>query len=117
MYADGVESEVIYDVNSRKLLYVEKGICKEIEDLSAGYQSILSLIIDLAYRISVLNPDIGDNISKVEGIVLIDEIDSNLHPKWQWKIVEAITQIFQMFNLLQLRILQLLYHLVRMLIL
>lgn len=94
MYADGVESEVIYDVNSRKLLYVEKGICKEIEDLSAGYQSILSLIIDLAYRISVLNPDIGDNISKVEGIVLIDEIDSNLHPKWQWKIVEAITQIF-----------------------
>ena len=62
MYADGVESEVIYDVNSRKLLYVEKGICKEIEDLSAGYQSILSLIIDLAYRISVLNPDIGDNI-------------------------------------------------------
>jgi predicted ATP-binding protein involved in virulence len=38
---DGVESEVIYDVNSHKLLYVEKGICKEIEDLSAGYQSMM----------------------------------------------------------------------------
>lgn len=91
---DGAESEVIYDVNSRKLLYVEKGDCKEIEDLSAGYQSILSLIIDLAYRIAVLNPDIGDNMLEVEGIVLIDEIDSNLHPKWQWKIVDAITKIF-----------------------
>lgn len=91
---DGAESEVIYDVNSRKLLYVEKGDCKEIEDLSAGYQSILSLIIDLAYRIAVLNPDIGDNMLEVEGIVLIDEIDSNLHPKWQWKIVDSITKIF-----------------------
>ena len=40
-YMNGVESEVIYDVNSRKLLYVEKGICKEIEDLSVGYQSMM----------------------------------------------------------------------------
>lgn len=50
-------SEVIFDLNVEKLLYVEDGEFKEIEDLSAGYQSILNLVIDLAYRMVVLNPD------------------------------------------------------------
>ena len=48
----------------------------------------------LAYRMAILNPDEGENISKVEGIVFIDEIDSNLHPKWQWHIVDALTETF-----------------------
>ena len=67
---------------------------KEIEDLSAGYQSVLNLVIDLAYRMAILNPDACESIQKAEGIVLIDEIDSNLHPKWQWRIVEALTRTF-----------------------
>lgn len=50
-------SEVVFDLNVEKLLYVEDGEFKEIEDLSAGYQSILNLVIDLAYRMVVLNPD------------------------------------------------------------
>lgn len=91
---DGIKSKVIYQPNSETLLYYENGEYKEIEDLSAGYQSILNLVLDLAYRMAILNPDEGENISKVEGIVFIDEIDSNLHPKWQWRIVEALTMTF-----------------------
>lgn len=91
---DGTVSEVIFQPNSNTLLYREDGEYKEIEDLSAGYQSILNLILDLAYRMAILNPDEGENIAKAEGIVLIDEIDSNLHPKWQWRIVDALTETF-----------------------
>ncbi|MCI6887617.1 MAG: AAA family ATPase, partial [Lachnospiraceae bacterium] len=91
---DGIVSEVFFDPNAEKLLYVEKDEVKEIEDLSAGYQSVLNLVIDLAYRMAILNPDACESIQKAEGIVLIDEIDSNLHPKWQWRIVEALTQTF-----------------------
>lgn len=87
-------SEVIFDLNVEKLLYIEDGEFKEIEDLSAGYQSILNLVIDLAYRMVVLNPDAAMDIREIEGVVLIDEIDSNLHPKWQWKIVDALTGTF-----------------------
>ena len=43
---------------------------------------------------AILNPDEGDNIPNAEGIVLIDEIDSNLHPKWQWRIIDALTETF-----------------------
>lgn len=91
---DGVVSEVIFNPNSEFLLYCEDGEYKAISDLSAGYQSVLNLILDLAYRMAILNPDEGDNIPNAEGIVLIDEIDSNLHPKWQWRIIDALTETF-----------------------
>ena len=87
MMNDGICSEIIFDPNAGKLLYVENGEFKEIEDLSAGYQSVLNLVIDLAYRMAILNPDAGNDIQKAEGIVLIDEIDSNLHPKWHQSFV------------------------------
>lgn len=91
---DGTISEVIFNPNSESLLYCENGEYKTIDDLSAGYQSVLNLILDLAYRMAILNPDEGDNIPNADGIVLIDEIDSNLHPKWQWRIIEALTETF-----------------------
>jgi len=64
-----------------------------IYNLSTGYRAILSMIMELAYRASVLNPTMQD-FSELEGVVLIDEIDAHLHPKWQWKILDAIRQVF-----------------------
>ncbi len=91
---DGTVSGVLFYLNADKLLYTENDEFKEIEDLSAGYRSVLNLVIDLAYRMAILNPDAGEDICNAEGIVLIDEIDSNLHPKWQWRIVDALTDTF-----------------------
>lgn len=91
---DGAVSEVFFHPNVEKLLYVEDGKLREIEDLSAGYQSILNLVIDLAYRMAILNPDAGEKIPYTDGVVLVDEIDSNLHPKWQWRIVDALVETF-----------------------
>ena len=91
---DGVISKVYFHPNVEKLLYVENGEFKEIEDLSAGYQSVLNMVIDLAYRMAILNPDAGEDIQMADGVVLIDEIDSNLHPKWQWRIVDALIKTF-----------------------
>lgn len=64
-----------------------------IYNLSTGYRAILSMIMELAYRAAVLNPTMKD-FSELEGVVLIDEIDAHLHPKWQWKILDAIRQVF-----------------------
>lgn len=91
---EGRISEVFFHPYVEKLLYAEQGEVKEIEDLSAGYQSVLNLVLDLAYRMAILNPDAGKDIPKAEGTVLIDEIDANLHPKWQWRIIEALTETF-----------------------
>lgn len=64
--------------------------------LSAGYQSVLWMIMDIAYRVALLNPELtvqGD-ARGIEGVVLIDEIDTHLHPRWQWKVVSALECAF-----------------------
>ena len=49
--------------------------------LPSGYFSLRrSMIMELAYRTVLLNPNI-DGSEEVEGVVLIDEIDMHLHPK------------------------------------
>lgn len=90
----GTRSEVVFHPTMKKLMYLEDGAYMLIEDLSAGYQSVLRMVIDLAYRMALLNPNAGKQIRMAKGIVLIDEIDTNLHPKWQWRIVNALAETF-----------------------
>ncbi|OTW84070.1 AAA family ATPase (plasmid) [Bacillus cereus] len=61
--------------------------------LSDGYRSIIGLVADIAYRMAVLNPFL-DNHLETPGIILIDEIDLHLHPKWQRNIVNDLKSTF-----------------------
>ncbi|MCU5172105.1 AAA family ATPase [Bacillus paranthracis] len=61
--------------------------------LSDGYRSIIGLVADIAYRMAVLNPFLDDHL-KTPGIILIDEIDLHLHPKWQRNIVNDLKSTF-----------------------
>ncbi|MFR8846275.1 MAG: AAA family ATPase [Waltera sp.] len=65
-----------------ELVYKDDKTEIPISKLSAGYQSLLWMIMDLAYRVCLLNPEL-ESREQVTGIVLIDEIDLHLHPKWQ----------------------------------
>ena len=75
------------------LVYSDGRTTQPLYSLSAGYQGILCLIMDLACRTVILNPRMED-YKAVEGIVLIDEIDQHLHPRWQWKILGALRATF-----------------------
>lgn len=77
----------------KRLVFSDNQEGQLINNLSAGYQSVLCMIMELAYRTVLLNPNI-DSSEDVEGIVLIDEIDMHLHPKWQWKIIDALCATF-----------------------
>lgn len=61
--------------------------------LSDGYRGVLSLFADIAYRMAVLNPN-SKEILSTPGIVLIDEVDLHLHPKWQSRILGDLLRIF-----------------------
>jgi predicted ATP-binding protein involved in virulence len=64
-------------------------------ELSDGFKNTLSLVGDIAYRMAVLNPQFfADVTKKTPGIILIDEIDQHLHPKWQKNIVKNLMSIF-----------------------
>ncbi|MGS2977410.1 AAA family ATPase, partial [Escherichia coli] len=56
-----------------------------IDQLSDGQRVFLSLVADLALRMVMLNP-LLENPLEGRGIVLIDEIELHLHPKWQQEV-------------------------------
>lgn len=63
--------------------------------LSDGQRNIVSLIGDLAMRCAHLNQHLGlDAAKKSPGLVLVDEIDANIHPSWQKSLIPDIVRYF-----------------------
>ena len=86
---------VYYDKRTDELMYATEKETLPIRILSSGFRTLIGMIYDIAYRMATLNPNLRkDTIEKTPGIVLIDEVDMHLHPKWQWKIIEALKTTF-----------------------
>ncbi|MFE1743697.1 AAA family ATPase [Coleofasciculus sp. H7-2] len=64
-----------------------------VNQLSDGEKCLLAMVGDLAIRLAIANPSL-ENPLQGEGVVLIDEIELHLHPKWQRKIIPALTRTF-----------------------
>ena len=62
-------------------------------NLSLGYQTVSAWTIDIALRLFQEYPDSAKPLSE-PAIVLIDEIDLHLHPKWQRKIRKDLSEYF-----------------------
>jgi predicted ATP-binding protein involved in virulence len=63
--------------------------------LSDGLRTVAAMVAEIAYRCAILNPHLGRNaVKESKGIVLIDEIDMHLHPKWQKRIVHDLKTAF-----------------------
>lgn len=74
--------------------YSKDKLCP-IASLSDGYQDFIGIISDIAFRMAVLNPQLGTDVSsRTPGIVLIDELDLHLHPKWQQRILYVLKNLF-----------------------
>ena len=65
-----------------------------VAQLSDGERGNLALVLDLTRRLAQANPDLKDPAADAEAVVLIDEIDLHLHPRWQRQIVHNLTATF-----------------------
>ncbi|MCP4700063.1 MAG: AAA family ATPase, partial [Gammaproteobacteria bacterium] len=63
-------------------------------DLSLGCQTLIAWMTDLAVRLFERYPDKEEPL-KEPAIVLVDEIDLHMHPKWQRNIIAHLTRIFK----------------------
>ena len=82
----------IDEVTSERVAVTDgRGTRVDVEDMSDGYRSILSLIFELL-RILFATSDAAMALScidrdaatvKIPGVVVIDEVDAHLHPGWQ----------------------------------
>lgn len=93
---------IFSSINHEEILFKDENKLEfSITELSDGYRSILSLVLELLRQIcefhyneieSIFNPNNNSIITK--GVVLIDEVDAHLHPTWQAKIGEWFTEYF-----------------------
>ncbi|MCM2496026.1 AAA family ATPase [Burkholderia glumae] len=75
-----------YDLARKSVLIEWQGNTPPTEfyNLSDGQRVAISLVVDIARRMCLLNPHLDQAVTKVTpGVVLIDELDVHLHPKWQ----------------------------------
>ncbi len=65
-----------------------------VRHLSDGERGSLALVLDITRRLAQANPELGVAALEAEAVLLIDEIDLHLHPKWQRQIVHNLTATF-----------------------
>ena len=63
------------------------------DELGFGYQTTLTWLADFCKRMFELYPN-AENPLHEEAVVLVDEIDLHLHPKWQRDLVPTLSKIF-----------------------
>ncbi len=93
----------LVDVSSDGVIFRDGlGADIQVEQLSDGYRSILSMTIELIrqmvgrYGTEKVARKIRRGEMKIDlpGVVLIDEIDAHLHPTWQLRIGENLLRYF-----------------------
>jgi predicted ATP-dependent endonuclease of OLD family len=66
-----------------------------LEQLSDGERGLLALVFDLTRRLAIANPDSDNPIAEGVALVLIDEIELHMHPKWQRNVLQRLRDIFK----------------------
>ena len=73
----------------------EDGRVASWSELSDGYHVFIALVADIARRAVMLNEFDGAKApARVEGVVLIDELDLHLHPRWQRVALPRLREVF-----------------------
>jgi energy-coupling factor transporter ATP-binding protein EcfA2 len=61
-----------------------------LSELSDGYKSVLALAMDIMFHLTNSSFD----MESAKGLVMIDELELHLHPRWKIRIVEQLRILF-----------------------
>jgi hypothetical protein len=64
-----------------------------LRQLGYGYRTLIAWVVDFASRMVERYPDSPDPLAE-PAVVLVDEIDLHLHPKWQRQLIGYLTERF-----------------------
>ena len=65
----------------------------DFNELSEGYKSTIIWLYDLVSRLIINQPEVTE-LAQLKAIVLIDEVDLYLHPKWKYDFVYNLRKVF-----------------------
>lgn len=91
-----LNSDVEIDISPNGVTFTEKDSKVSFEQLSAGYRGVIIIICDLIARLSEKQQ--VKSIADFQGIVLIDEVELHLHPKWQYGFMDKLRKTFPLIQ-------------------
>lgn len=63
--------------------------------LSDGVRTMLALVADVARRCASLNPQLSEHATtETPGVLIVDEVDMHLHPRWQQQVLGLLKGAF-----------------------
>ncbi|MCE1185340.1 MAG: AAA family ATPase, partial [Rhodocyclales bacterium] len=84
-----------FDPKRGEVIMVMQHGAQPFFNLSDGQRCMLAMVGDIAQKAARLNPHLGAQVlHQTPGVVLIDELDLHLHPRWQRRIVDDLRQTF-----------------------
>ncbi len=86
-------SDLKLEVNSQKVSYLVNNTELSLNQLSEGYKSVITFVIDLIARLVENNQTIT-KLKAFKAVVLIDELDMFLHPSWEKNICSKLHNWF-----------------------
>ena len=89
VYFDGNPPRLMVDIRAQD----DEPQAMELGQLSDGYRNLLALFLDFARRLVQANPT-WPNPLEAPGILLIDEVELHLHPRWQQTVIPSLRSAF-----------------------
>ena len=99
--------DVRFDTDRQQIVLSIAGNAQPFDNLSAGQRMMLALVADLAVKAVTQNAfllpaeqlgldeaDLPEVLAKTPGVVLIDELDVHLHPRWQRRVAKDLRETF-----------------------
>lgn len=86
-------AKVEVEVEPLRITVQKQGHRLALAQLSDGERSFIAVLGDMVRRLALANPDLDDPLQG-HGVVLIDELELHLHPKWQREVVQGLRQTF-----------------------
>jgi predicted ATP-binding protein involved in virulence len=84
-----------FDANLGEVIVELANGTQPLSNLSDGQRCMLAMVGDIAQKSAKLNPQLGASaLRETPGIVLIDELDLHLHPRWQRRVIEDLRRTF-----------------------
>jgi len=89
--------DVAIEITPDNVIFKEKGSEVSFEQLSAGYKGVITIICDLMARLYEKQPYVVD-VKDFKGVVLIDEVELHLHPKWKYDFMRKLRETFPLIQ-------------------
>lgn len=93
--------------NSRCMVVTRVSSCDEVQEIctplsvvSSGFRSVLAMVCDIFEGLLKEKVVRDRGFAAAEAVILIDEIEAHLHPRWKMQIMTAFRRVFQSATIL-----------------